>query len=222
MEIPQCTYVYRAAGETDYQLEGVCASRATLEFTPPGAHSTLADNDWSQLQLLNTRLVGEANALSLRLVFITRQHGVFVCALTRAGPLRVLEHRPAPCRHYSTLRAALPYVDGDAAVAHGAPVYSLLYSFKEEVAPPHSSSSSSYPRRHHYAFEGLSPIATRIVGVPLFLTRQRLQALQTDWGQYLSVDAPQHSRCHVRSLDETQPCPYTLRWLGSADGLTRV
>jgi hypothetical protein len=212
MEIPQCTYVYRAAGETDYQLEGVCASRATLEFTPPSAHSTLADNDWSQLQLLNTRLVGEANALSLRLVFITRQHGIFVCALTRAGPLRVLEHRPAPCRHYSTQRAALPYVDGDAAVAHGAPVYSLLYSFKE-TAPPH------LPRRH-YAFEGLSPIATRIVGVPLFLTRQRLQALQTDWGQYLSVDAPQHSRCHVRLLDEAQPCH--LRWLGSADGLTRV
>ena len=163
MEMPQCTYVYRASAAEAYQLEGVCASRATLEFTPPSAHTTLAENDWSQLQLLNARLVSEANALSVRLAFITRAHGVFVCALTRAGPLRVLEHRPTARRYDAP--TMLPYVDGDAGVAHGAPVYSLLFAFEQEAETP---------RRRSYTFRGLSPIATRVVGVPLLLTRQRL------------------------------------------------
>ena len=225
MELPQCAYVFRATVEPSseeevYQLEGICRSRATLDFTPPRAHqNTLADNDWSQLQLLNARLVSAANALSLRFVFITRDRGVFVCALTRtpaaagASPLRVMER----LSHYDTTGAELPYVDGETSIAHGAPVYSLLYSFLEEAGAP------MMIRR--YAFEGVSPIVTRIVGVPLFLNSQRLHAMHVDWIQRMGVDAPQHSRCHVRRRpaaddsknDEEEP----LRWLHSADGFTR-
>jgi hypothetical protein len=216
MELSQCAYVFRAIASASssaateeedaaasYQLEGICRARVQLEFTPPSAHSTLADNDWSQLQLLNARLVSEANALSLRLVLITRERGALVCALTRSpdAPLRILARQA----HYDTTGAELPYVDGEPSLAHGAPVYSLLYSY-------FSSETGGY------AFAGVAPVATRIVGMPLCLSRQRLQALQSDWYKHLCVDAPQQSRCFVvwpRS-SETQ-----LRWLHSRDGLAR-
>ena len=203
MEMPQCTYVFRitAADPCSYRLEGIRRTRAALAFTPPRSNSSLAENDWAQLQLLNERLVHMANALSLRFVFITRSQGAFVCEPTRAGTLRVLER----CAHYDTNGAELPYVDGDEPVAHGAPVYSLLYSFEEG------------PRPRLYNFDGLSPLSTRVVGVPICLNQQRLQTLLSNWSQTLCPEAQHHSRCHVRLTDSQ--CQ--LRWLTSADGLAR-
>ena len=176
-------------------LRTVYCSATNLEFT------SLADADLVQLQLFNELFVPECNAQALRFVFETDDAGAFLCAPTRQGTLRVLEHalpgETLPLDAGDVVER--PFVDSAGDEVQTLSVVTLMHAFVE----------TRTPGRFFHA--GLSTLPSQALGVPVFLTPRKLQNLLGHWSHGLCTTAKRRSQYSVRFADGRTELRHTLQ-----------
>jgi hypothetical protein len=198
--VPCQTFFYRElprdgeAGGALYQMEAILPSAHDVFYSAILRSCALSAADLAQLQLLDDLLIPDCNAQSIRLLFATLDQGAFLCGLTAQGTLRVLEHLEDAPGHTDTsarANALLPCVDSKYGDVCSAMVYSLIHHFHET-------------RERVYAHEGIALVPSYILGMPVFLTQERLQALLHDWSTRLLALARSHALYVVTPLQPPQ------------------
>jgi hypothetical protein len=196
IDVPCTTYFYREIPYIDetcrlpgYQVEALVTSTQTFYYSRGSlARNTLTKSDLAQIQIFDDLYLPEANALSIRLLFITAHNGAYLCApVPRTGTLRILSHTPDPPEYDLATSAKLPITDTNWTLAQGATVYTWFHQYVETYT------------RGFYTHTGLTLMASKTAGLPLFLTANSLRDWLAEWGTE-TRNSKLFSHLNVRSL----------------------